>query len=114
MRIARFAVVAALLVAGCGGSSSKKSTAPPAAVPNTVTIKGFAFSPNPITVKSGVTITVRNQDDTDHTMTSDDKTSFDTKHVAGGASATFVAPAPGTYTFHCNIHQFMKAKLIVT
>ena len=34
--------------------------------------------------------------------------------ITVGKTATFTAPAAGTYKFHCNIHNFMKAVLIVS
>jgi plastocyanin len=116
-----------LVVVGSACSSSSKSsttattsatTAAPvttaAAATNSVTIKNFEFKPNPGTVAAGATVTVKNSDTTTHTFTSDDKTSFDTKRISPGASATFVAPTKaGTYKYHCAIHQSMTATLVV-
>lgn len=106
-----------LVLSGCGGSSKKSSSSSataPAAAPNTITIKNFAFSPDPVKVSAGATVTVTNKDTTAHTVTSDDRTSFDTKHVDGGKSATFTAPSKaGTYKYHCAIHQYMTASLVV-
>ncbi len=121
----RFLVVGAvaLVLAGCGGGggshsssassgSSASSSAAAPATPNTIQIKSFSFSPSPITVAPGTVVTVSNQDAATHTVTS---SAFDTGRVSGHSSATFTAPtAPGTYAYHCNIHQYMKATLIVT
>src|SRR6266446_2766717 len=52
-----------------------------------ISIKNFAFSPNPIAVKAGTTLTVTNGDGTKHTLTADDK-NFDTGELDGGAKAT--------------------------
>ncbi|MHB8463401.1 MAG: cupredoxin domain-containing protein [Acidimicrobiales bacterium] len=110
-RLLAAAVPLALVVTGCGGGSSKKATT---VAPNTILIQGFAFSPTSVTVHPGVTVTVRNVDGTDHTVSSDDKTSFDTKHVSGGNSTTFTAPTKtGKYAYHCNVHNYMTATLIV-
>ena len=115
-----------LTVAACGGSSSSNtttSTAPlssgaslGASAPasgSTITVKDFAFGA-PLTVKPGAKVTVVNRDGTDHTVTSDDGTSFDV-HIGGnGNAATFVAPSkPGTYKFHCTIHPEMHGTLVV-
>jgi plastocyanin len=118
MRAIRSLVLVVLLaaaVAGCSSSKKSSSSVPPAGTaPNTVTIKNFSFSPTPLTVAAGATVSVINSDGTDHTVTSDDRTSFDTKHVSGGKSATFTAPSKsGTYKFHCNIHQYMTSSLVV-
>lgn len=83
---------------------SSTSPAPTPATGDTITIKHFAFGA-PITVKPGATVTVVNDGDQTHTLSADDTSSFDTGPIVGGKTATFVAPmTPGTYTFHCNIH----------
>jgi plastocyanin len=116
LRLALCALAVAFVAAGCGSSS--KSAAPSAttgnpAAPNTITIKNFMFGA-PITVTAGSTVTVMNTDTTTHTVAADDK-SFDTGEIHAGATATFVAPmAAGTYTFHCNIHNYMMGSLTVT
>ena len=92
-------------------ATSGGSTSAPAA--NSITIKNFAFGA-PITVKAGATVTVFNDGDQTHTLSADDATSFDTGPIVGGKTVTFVAPAkPGTYKFHCNIHD-MHGSLQVT
>jgi plastocyanin len=125
------ALVAAFGLAACGGGSkgtnantntptANVATDPAASVApatgssttgtGTITIKNFKFST--ATVKAGATVTVKNEDDTTHTVSANDM-SFDTT-VDGGASATFTAPTkPGTYAFHCNIHNFMTGTLVV-
>jgi plastocyanin len=46
-------------------------------------------------------------------VTSDDGKSFGLT-VDAGKTATFTAPAAGTYKFHCNIHSSMHDTLTVT
>jgi plastocyanin len=75
-----------------------------------ISIKNFAFSPNPIAVKAGTTLTVTNGDGTKHTLTADDK-SFDTGELDGGAKATVKIGAPGKYTYHCEIHNYMTGTI---
>lgn len=111
-------VAVAVLAPACSSSSHPSSKAaasgPAAAAGTAITIKNFAFSPNPIKVKAGATITVMNSDGTAHTVTADDKTSFDTSPIPGGTSKTITAPSkPGTYPYHCNIHDYMKGTLVV-
>jgi plastocyanin len=118
MRVLRVVLLVAAIAALVSCSSSKKSSSSavslPAAAPDTVTIKSFAFSPSSVSVAAGAVVSVINADGVTHTVTSDDKKSFDTGHVSGGASATFIAPsAPGTYRYHCTIHNYMKATIIV-
>jgi plastocyanin len=75
-----------------------------------VTIKNFQFSPNPIVVKAGSTLTVTNDDGTTHTLTADDK-SFGTGNLNGGAKATVKIGAPGKYAYHCEIHNYMTGTI---
>jgi plastocyanin len=99
-------VALALVLAGCSSSSkSASSTA------GGVTIQNLTFTTTP--VKSGATVTVTNKDTVMHTVTSDDGKSFDVS-IDPGKTATFTAPAAGTYKFHCKIHSQMHGTLTVT
>ena len=73
-------------------------------------IKNFQYSPNPIVVKAGATITVTNDDGTAHTLTADDE-SFDTGDLDGGAKGTITVGVPGTYAYHCDIHNYMTGTI---
>jgi len=90
--------------AATGGGKSGSGTA--------ITIKNFQYSPDPITVKTGATITVTNDDRTVHTVTADDG-KFDTGHLADAAQRTITLDAPGTYTYHCDIHNYMTGTIKV-
>jgi plastocyanin len=110
-----FITVTALAVglAACGSSSKSAGPAPSDSSTPQITIddiSGFAFHPTP--VKAGSTVTVKNDTSTLHTVTQDGG-GFDVS-VDKGKTATFTAPAAGTYKFHCKIHKFMKATLTVT
>ena len=114
---------AASLIAGCGGSDSQPSSQPKAAAApadptsgasgDSVTISSFKFQPATLTVRSGGKITVTNNDSTTHTATADDGNTFDTGDIDPGSSATFSVDKPGTVAYHCNIHPFMKATIVV-
>jgi plastocyanin len=75
-----------------------------------ISIKNFQFSPNPIVVKAGSTLSVTNDDGTVHTLTADDK-SFDTGDLDGGAQATVKIGAAGKYAYHCDIHNYMTGTI---
>jgi plastocyanin len=75
-----------------------------------VSIKNFQFSPNPILVKAGSTLTVTNHDGTTHTLTANDK-SFSTGNLDGGARATIKIGAPAKYAYHCEIHNYMTGRI---
>ena len=61
-------------------------------------------------MKAGSTLTVTNDDGTQHTLTADDK-SFDTGDLDGGAKATVKIGAPGKYAYHCDIHNYMTGTI---
>ncbi len=78
-----------------------------------ISIKNFQYSPDPFTVKAGATVTVTNDDGTVHTLTADTG-QFDTGDLDGGAQGTITIDAPGTYTYHCAIHNYMTGTVKAT
>jgi len=107
-------VIAAVAVAltGFGDGASSSAGSAVAAKPNTITIKDFAFAPQPLTVKAGTTITVTNDDGTAHTVSAT-KGAFDTGDIDGGATAQITVDRPGSYSYFCDIHQYMKGTIHV-
>jgi plastocyanin len=80
---------------------------------NTIVIKDFSFAPRTLTAAPGAKIVVSNGDQTTHTVTASDK-SFDTGDVGAGTKVTITAPTKaGTYSYICNIHQYMQGTLKV-
>jgi len=77
-----------------------------------IVIRNFTFEPTPLVVKAGTTVVVTNADDTRHSVTAD-KGSFDTHDLDVGGRATFVLDKPGTYAYHCDIHDYMKGTIEV-
>ena len=103
--------MAATIVTACGSSSAARH--PEAAVEAmTIAIHNFKFSPTPLTVKAGTTVTVTNDDGTNHTLTADDH-SFDTGPFDSG-SKTIQLTNPGRFAYHCAIHNFMTGVVEVT
>src|SRR5687768_3766760 len=78
-------------------------------------IQSFTYSPNPLTVAPGATVSVMNMDaDVPHTVTGEDG-SFATGTINGGGSDSFTAPlAPGSYPYGCAFHDTMSGVLQVT
>jgi len=127
------ALSALILLAACGGGSTDTipttgATSTPSATAaqtgkgQTVMIitdssGSFAFSPATLTIKAGTTVTWKNTTAVAHTVTSDDGTSFDsgTTNPIAAQSGTFsfTFTTPGTFAYHCEIHPFMKATIIV-
>jgi amicyanin len=77
----------------------------------------FAFSPASLTIKVGTTVTWKNTTAVGHTVTSDDGKSFDsgTSNPIAPQTGTFsfTFTTAGTFKYHCEIHPFMKATIIV-
>lgn len=94
----------AIIPTGCSGGSS--------AGPNTVTMKNLMFSPSTLTVSVGTTVTWKNTDSLQHTVTSDTGL-FDSGLFGSGATYTHTFSTAGTYPYHCTIHAGMVGTIIV-
>ena len=103
------ALALALMLGACSSSGSSKTTGSSTSSTTGITIKDLAFTTTP--VKAGATVTVTNNDSFMHTVTSDDG-KFDIS-IDAGKTATFTAPAAGSYKFHCKIHSQMHGTLTV-
>lgn len=111
------AVLALVGLGACGGSSDSDTAGDePAAgdttTGDTVAIKDFKFSPTPLTVKVGTTITIENNDSAVHTLTADDD-SLDTGNLDGGSSGSITVDKAGEIAYHCELHDYMKGVIRV-
>jgi amicyanin len=135
------ALSALVFLAACGGDTGTGGTTPtagttptvgttstPAATAtqagNTQTVMiitdssgSFAFSPASLTIKAGSTVTWKNTTAASHTVTSDDGKSFDSGSAnpiaAQSGTFSFTFTTAGTFAYHCAIHPFMKATIVV-
>ena len=106
------AVIVAAALTGCGDGGGASSSPPTAA--DTIEIVDFDYRPGVLSAKAGAELTVVNKDAAPHTLTFDDD-SIDSKELKKGQSFTFTAPAKaGSYTYICDIHQYMKGRVEVT
>jgi len=78
-----------------------------------ITIKSFKFMPASATVKAGTKLTFVNADNAAHTATSTDGSTFDTGGLPQGKSKSVMLTKPGTYSYYCQFHPFMKATVTV-
>lgn len=76
-------------------------------------ITNYAFRPAAITVAPGTKVTFTNHDQTAHTATAQGTHPFDTGTIKPGAHATVSFVKPGTYTYHCQFHAFMRGTVTV-
>jgi plastocyanin len=75
-------------------------------------VQDFTFRPGRIEVASGATVVWANGGQVAHTVTSDDGT-FDTGLIEAGRQGAITFSTPGTYTFHCTPHPFMRGEIVV-
>jgi len=78
----------------------------------TITIAGFAFDPDTITLSGPTEVTVTNEDTTTHTFTLDDGSVDET--VEPGATVTVTVDVSAATGFHCNIHPQMTGQIEVS
>src|SRR5258708_1735660 len=91
--------------------TAKPTPTPTPATSSSVSIMNFSFSPNSLTVKVGTKVTWTNHDSVTHTVTSNQGT-FNSS-VPPGSSFSFTFTKAGTYAYHCNIHPYMMATIVV-
>lgn len=103
-----------LLAGACGGDNQ---------VTAAVTVKGFIFSPNPLTIDSGTTVTWTNRDQILHTVTAGTTSGGDDANKTGlfdapldgvGKTFTHTFDEPGTYDYFCDRHHSMMGKVVVS
>jgi plastocyanin len=72
-----------------------------------------SFSPNPVEVKAGETVTWVNDDSARHTVTSKDGT-FDSGMMGKGQSFSYTFDKAGEYSYFCEPHPSMVGTVVVT
>lgn len=111
--------LAALVIAGVAlaGVTRHLPARPAQAADGEVAIRLFAFTPTPLTVKSGATVTWTNNDDITHTVTSGTPAGKDGRFEArlAGMQASFrrTFAAAGTYPYFCERHPNMVGEVFV-
>lgn len=103
-------ILTALVAAAALPAAPAKNT--PAAAP-TVHISNFTFSPQPLKIRAGQTVTWVNDDDIPHNVAAMDK-SFKSKVLDTGERFSFTFPRAGTYAYFCGLHPHMTGSIVVT
>jgi len=78
-----------------------------------ISIKGMAFTKGTRTVAVGTSVTWKNLDDTTHTVTARDGTTFDSGPLRPGATYSHVFSRRGTFEYLCTMHPFITATITV-
>jgi plastocyanin len=107
----------ALVASACGTADNQVKAAPAAAeAGQTVTLKLIAFTPERLSVAVGTAVTWKNEDASEHTVTSGAVTQgssgvttaadkrFESGALKQNASFSYTFAAPGTYSYFCTIH----------
>lgn len=78
-----------------------------------VKIDNFSFSPSPLTVPVGSTVTWTNQDDVPHNVRSSEGQTLKSPVLDTDQKFSFTFTKAGTYQYFCAIHPKMTGKVIV-
>lgn len=106
-------------VEGSGNSIQQSTTA--SFIPSNSTVVRIvvnagsnSFSPNPVEVKVGETVTWINDDSSRHTVTSKDDGIFDSGMMGKGQSFSYTFDKAGEYPYFCSPHPSMVGTVVVT
>jgi plastocyanin len=78
----------------------------------TVRIANLSFARSQLRVRAGSRVRWLNDDQVQHSVTSDNG-AFDSGLIDPGHTFDRVFDRPGTYSYHCTPHPFMRARIIV-
>ena len=127
MRIrATFAALVMLASFGCGGSTSVPTASPTPMLPLTPGTPGTsvsivmgasaltttAYSPSPVRLALGSSVTWINNDNTAHTSTADGG-AWNSAVIAPGRTFTRTFTTAGSFPYHCTIHPGMVGTIEV-
>lgn len=101
-------------ISGDFSQLSTNATLNPVSYVTQVSIAGFAYSPQEVTVVIGTNNTVMwtNMDDEAHTVTSADGV-FDSGIMSPGQTFQYTFTTPGTYEYTCSFHPEMEGIVVV-
>ncbi len=101
---------------GPGNSGQEPTPVPDDAVRIVDNADSNSYSPNPVQVKVGETVTWVNDDSTIHTATSTDGTFGvgDDAYLQKGQTYSHTFDEAGEYPYYCDVHPAMVGTVIVT
>lgn len=94
------AITVAVILASAGAMAATSA----------VEIKNSMFTPQQITVSAGDTVTWTNQDTAKHDVNFG---SFKSPLLGQGETYSYTFNQPGTYSYGCDVHPFMKGSVTV-
>ncbi len=109
-----------LIIGDIGDQGPGNSGRDPAPIPSNATVvkivdnaRSNSYSPNPVEVEVGETVTWVNDDSTVHTATSKDGI-FNSDVLFEGQSFSYTFDKEGEYQYFCDIHPNMVGRVVVT
>lgn len=96
-----------------GSTSSGVSVRDQFLLSRDIVIDNMAYSPRFTQVKRGATVTWKNNDSVDHTVTSDTGAGPMSVTISPGGSYTYTFMNTGTYSYHCDVHPSMRGTVQV-
>ena len=78
-----------------------------------VDIRDFAFSPNPVEIAVGDTVTWTNQDQVPHTATAEDRGVLQSGTISPGSSFSQTFETAGEFPYFCEFHPNMTGTIVV-
>lgn len=80
---------------------------------NTIEIKNLKFGTGKLTIKKGQTVTWKNEDSSNHTISSDSGSTLNSSTVAKGETYSKKFDEIGTFNYHCDFHSSMTGIVVV-
>lgn len=106
------ALAGALMAPGLSATAVAQGT-PPVSITDGQQLSDYAFDPGEFTVAAGGTVSWTNNGSQPHTVTASDR-SFDSGLIAPGDTFDYTFADPGTYSYVCTPHPWMKATIVVS
>jgi plastocyanin len=118
-RVLVLTVAGLLCLAACvGGTHTTPAGAAPAQAVSQVKIVEvngqYMFDPATLTIKKGSQVLWTNMSDASHTVTSNTGAFQTHGTLAEKQTFRFTFTTAGTFMYHCTVHPYMKATIIVT
>lgn len=108
----------AAVAAACGGSSGNDAEPQGSQGANRVSISGFLFKPDALTVPAGTTVTWTNTDDIAHTVTAGSpgmpSGAFDSGNKVKDETFAHAFSTAGSFPYFCSNHNGMRGEVAVT
>ena len=102
-----------LLAAALGAAILPLPTGAAPEPATTVHIRDDRFVPATLSIAPGTKVTFVNDDDDAHTVTADNG-SWDSEGLNQGEHWVHAFPTTGKIAYHCTVHPFMKATIVIT